>query len=88
MVRFPCRVIPKFLRTVFIASLLNAQHEKNNEIKEPTGLYVVFLGEAFDSTQTAPSFEGRKMVRPSTLPVPESQFDKRQANTTQPHTHE
>ena len=63
---------------VFTASLLGAQHIRDNVENKPASILVVSLGKALNGM---PSFLcSRQMVGPSSLPVVVAQSDERHAN--------
>ena len=63
---------------VFTASLLGAQHIRDNVENKPASFLVVSLGKIFNGMP--PSLCGRQMVGPSSLSVVVAQCDERHAN--------
>ena len=68
----------KTLKSGIHSSLLGAQHKRDSVEKKPASLLVVSLGKALNGM--LPSLCGRKVVRPSSLPVVVAQSDERHAN--------
>ena len=68
MVHFPNLVIPKdFIKMVFTAFLLGAQHNKDSVGNKPASLLVVFLSKTLNGMP--PYLCGRQVVGPISLPV-------------------